>query len=74
MCELLIQAGANIKHRVDNLYMTPLCLAVRYNHPDIIKLLLNNGADKDKQTGYPRNDSPLILATKLGYTGLYILC
>ena len=29
--------------------MTPLMVAARYNHPEIIRLLLSNGADINKK-------------------------
>lgn len=62
MCELLLKAGANVNGK--GTFSTSLQTASRYNHPEIVKLLLDHGADLE-QKDYEGN-TPLILAASQG--------
>jgi len=46
MCRMLLAYEANINYYNDK-YPTPLTLAVAFRHPEIVKLLIDNGADKN---------------------------
>jgi len=59
LAEVLIQKGADVKMKTDDLGMTPLHSAVQRGHFEIAKLLLDNGAeinakDKDGNTALHR--------------------
>lgn len=45
-----IEYGVNINKKVNN--MTPLMLAARFNHTEIIKILLENGANKSIENSH----------------------
>jgi len=65
----LLQRGANIEHR-NFLDYTLLNLAASGGYVNIIKLLLNNGAEINSRTGSKLGISPLMLAAMNGHTGL----
>lgn len=56
----LLDAGANINALDDELEHTPLILAVSFNYEDIIKLLINRGADIN--AGNKRKVTPIYYA------------
>lgn len=68
----MLQRGANKEHRNVSDY-TPLSLAASGGYVNIIKLLLNNGAEINSRTGSKLGISPLMLAAMNGHTGLFIL-
>ena len=45
--ERLLAAGANVDARTADLCTTPLIIATTYQHFDVMRLLLNRGADID---------------------------
>ena len=65
--ELLLVRGANKEHRNVSDY-TPLSLAASGGYVNIIKLLLNHGAEINSRTGSKLGISPLMLAAMNGHT------
>lgn len=62
---LLLQHRAEID-AVDGLSKTPLCLACQDGYPNVVEVLLNNGADME--TPHPKYaQAPLSLASGGGY-------
>lgn len=66
MVEILLQRGANKEHRNVSDY-TPLSLAASGGFVNIIKLLLDNGAEINSRTGSKLGISPLMLAAMNGH-------
>ena len=64
--EILLQRGANKEHRNVSDY-TPLSLAASGGFVNIIKLLLDNGAEINSRTGSKLGISPLMLAAMNGH-------
>lgn len=67
---LLLSRSANKEHRNVSDY-TPLSLAASGGYVNIIKLLLNAGAEINSRTGSKLGISPLMLAAMNGHTGQY---
>lgn len=67
MVEQLLKKGANKEHRNVSDY-TPLSLAASGGYVNIIKLLLQNGAEINSRTGSKLGISPLMLAAMNGNT------
>jgi len=65
--DYLIKKGANKEHRNVSDY-TPLSLAASGGYVNIIKLLLQNGAEINSRTGSKLGISPLMLAAMNGNT------
>lgn len=65
--ELLLKRGANKEHRNVSDY-TPLSLAASGGFVNIIKLLLQSGAEINSRTGSKLGISPLMLAAMNGNT------
>jgi len=81
IAEYLIEKGANVnvldincenmflyvsQSRDDEYYLTPLHRAISFKHPDMIRLLIEKGADVDMKN--TRGKTPLMLAKEKGYT------
>lgn len=62
ICELLLKAGANANGQ--GLFSSPLQTAARYNHPEIVKLLLQHDAEIEKSDH--EGNTALILAASQG--------
>jgi len=62
MCELLLKAGANVNG--EGTFSTALQTASMYNHPEIVKLLLEHGAETDHKDF--KGNTSLILAASEG--------
>ncbi len=62
--EKLIKAGAKIDFRTTDLSMTALMYAVGANKPDVVKVLLKNGADVNAVSSYKQ--TPLMWAAAVG--------
>lgn len=61
LTEEYVKNGINV-NCVDNMGMTPLCLATQYNHTDIVRLLLKNNAKVNVKNKY--GISPIIYAVE----------
>lgn len=64
---MLLNRSANKEHRNVSDY-TPLSLAASGGYVNIIKLLLNHGAEINSRTGSKLGISPLMLAAMNGHT------
>jgi ankyrin repeat protein len=62
--EKILTADPQAWRRLDSSGMTALLLAIKENHPEIVKLLLDRGADPNQKT--PQNWSPLHEAAVTG--------
>jgi len=67
----LVEAGVSVGS-VDQDGCTPLWMAARFDKPDSVKELLRLGADPD--SGGPRGEAPLLVATFLGSQSADTLC
>jgi len=64
----LLENGVGVDSKISTLYDdTPLTLAISKGHTEIVKLLLEYGADADYRTS-EYDDTPLMLAARKGYT------
>lgn len=68
LVKLLLEIGAdiNISDTYDNFNYTPLMWAIASNHNNIIKLLIDKGADVNKTGKY--NETPLMKAVRMKNT------
>eukprot|EP00118_Oscarella_pearsei_P007562 m.37505 g.37505 ORF g.37505 m.37505 type:complete len:88 (+) comp32389_c0_seq1:1007-1270(+) len=68
MVQDLILAGAEVNQwNPESDGATPLHLAVMHDHADVVKCLLENGANKNAKMGIPATVTPLLLAEDLGH-------
>jgi ankyrin repeat protein len=65
--KLLLDAGANISARDDDLWSTPLGWAARNNRPEMVEFLLSRGAPTNLPDDKPWS-TPLAWATRRGHT------
>jgi len=63
-CALLLDRGAQIEACCRNLDATPLSYAVKYKHPDVVRLLLERGADPNVSD--EDGVTPLLIAAHCG--------
>lgn len=52
LAKILIKEGVNINTIINSLFETPLFIAVKRNKKNIVKLLLENGADVNSENIY----------------------
>ncbi|KAF7554550.1 hypothetical protein G7Z17_g2825 [Cylindrodendrum hubeiense] len=64
LIELLIERGANINFETGTSRSTPLMLAIQTRRPDVVKMLLLEGAEVDVTDALGR--TPLSMATEIG--------
>ncbi|RXK13544.1 hypothetical protein CP965_06995 [Halarcobacter mediterraneus] len=64
----LIKENKELLNKKDRFGYTPLHLASRFNHLEIVKLLIDSGAEVNTQDKY--GDTPLIDATKNNFTSI----
>lgn len=59
-----LDAGVNVNYQHPEYLTTPLITSIELRHYDIIKLLLEHGADPSQKAGFS-NDTPLLVAKRL---------
>lgn len=57
--QYLIKNGGNVKDPMPNVQLTPLHIAVKFDHMGLVEILLDNGAKVDAKDAY--GDSPIQL-------------
>lgn len=62
--ELLITSGAKVNFETSHSRVTPLMLAVQARRPDVVKMLLLEGAEVDVADA--KGNTPLAMATEIG--------
>lgn len=68
MVELLLERGARVNVADNRTRVTPIEEATRTNRPDLVKLLIKEGADVEKSG--TDGETPVMIAAKLGHTAV----